>query len=116
MAKQTRSKSHYSAKQSINFYSVHPWESRHYNDHSEIIAYVEVSENWESVLTVHTTSGKGHETTAEFILAIIHEHQRKQGVLKDALDALELCLEEDGLTFSSEQAAERAVAKIKRVI
>jgi pyridoxal/pyridoxine/pyridoxamine kinase len=97
------------------FYSVHPWESRHHSDHSEIVAYVEASGAWETVLDVRQTSGASHDAMAASILALIHEHHEKRNALRDAIEALELVLK-DGMTFSSEQAAERAVDSIKKVI
>lgn len=97
------------------FYSIHPWKYHTHKDHSEIIAYVEASGDWETVLIVHDTAGANHETMAIFILAIINEHQEKRNVLCDAMDALELIIN-DGLTFTSEQAAEHVITNIKKVI
>ena len=113
MAKSRKSQN--TNKNSKTLYAIHPWDCRHQKSHSEIVAYVEASSKWETVLTVHHTAGAGHEAMAAYVLALIHEHQRKQGVLKDALDALEAVIN-DGLTFTTEQAAERAVTNIKRVI
>jgi hypothetical protein len=97
------------------FYSIHPWESRHHENYSEIVAYVEASGEWETVLDIRPTSGVSHETMAASILSLIHEHQEKRNTLHDAMEALELVMN-DGLTYSSEQAAERAVTNIKKII
>ncbi|SHK84257.1 hypothetical protein SAMN05444159_4334 [Bradyrhizobium lablabi] len=100
-------------KQSRQFYAAHPWECRHHEAHSDIAAYVEASGEWEMILTVHPTSGASAEVVAAYIAAIINEHQSKADLLQEAMTALELCLEEDRLTFTSEQAADRVVMRIK---
>lgn len=95
------------------FYTAHPWECRHHQHCSEITAYIEASGEWETILTVHPTSGAGAEVVAAYVAAIINEHQSKTDLLQEAMTALELCLEEDRLTFTSEQAADRVVTLIK---
>lgn len=101
------------ATQSRIFYAAHPWECRHRKDGSEITAYVEASGEWETILTVHPTSGASAEVVAAYVAAIINEHQSGADLLQEAMTALELCLEEDHLTFTSEQAEDRVVARIK---
>jgi len=109
------SKAESPVKKPIHFYTIHPWAVQHQPKHSEIEAYVEASGEWEIVLNVRSTSGATHETMAEYILSIIHEHQKKQSALQDAMHALELVLNE-GITFSSEQAIGQAVTRIKKVL
>lgn len=95
------------------FYTAHPWQCHHHQDRSEITAYVEASGEWETVLTIHPTSGTSAEVLANYVAAIVQEHQAKADLLQEAMTALELCLEEDRLTFTSEQAADRVVTRIK---
>jgi hypothetical protein len=111
MPKSTKPKC--AATQARKFYTAHPWECRHHDDRSEIAAYVEASGEWETVLTVQPTSGASAEVVAAYIAAIVNEHQSKADLLQEALTALELCLEEDRLTFASEQAADRVITRIK---
>jgi hypothetical protein len=99
--------------QSRQFYAAHPWECRHHEDRSEIVAYVEASGEWETILTVHPTSGASAEVVAAYVAVIINEHQAKADLLQEAMTALELCLEEDHLTFTSEQAANHVIMRIK---
>jgi hypothetical protein len=101
------------ATQPRKFYTAHPWQCRHLEDRSKITAYVEASGEWETILTVHPTSGASAEVVAAYIAAIINEHQSKADLLQEAMTALELCLEEDRLTFTSEQEADRVVTRIK---
>jgi hypothetical protein len=120
MPKTTRSHkkeghSHHQAGKGQFFSSVPPWKSRPQSDHSEILAYSEAGGAWETVLDVRQTSGACHERMAASILALIHEHQEKQNALHCAMEALELVMA-DGLTYSSEQLAERALSRIKNVI
>lgn len=69
----------------------------------------------QTILTVHATSAPAHDIMAPSILALIHEHQEKRNALHDAIEALELVMT-DGLTYSSEQVAERAVTNIKKIV
>jgi hypothetical protein len=96
-----------------SYYTVQPWECRHDNNRSEIIAYVEASGKWETVLTVHPTLGASTEVLATYICHLINQHQLKENALQEAMSALELVMN-DGLTFSSEQAVERAFNNLKR--
>ncbi len=98
-----------------SYYMVHPWEYRNRGDETEITAYVEASGAWEVVAVVRPTSGASAEALAAYITAIINQQHRRQDLLQDAMHALELVMS-DGLNFSSEQAAEHAVANIRKVI
>jgi hypothetical protein len=111
MPKSTKSKR--PAKQSRQFYVAHPWQCRHEKDRSDITAYVEASGEWETILTVQPTSGVSAEALATYVAAIMNEHQGKADLLQEAMTALELCIEEDHLTFTSEQAADRVITRIK---
>ena len=97
-------------------YAAQPWTCRHTKDHSEILAYVEASGAWEVIAEVRPTAGASSETAAAFIARVVNTNQQNQSALRDAMEALELCLEEDGLTFSSEQAAERSVNAIRKLV
>ena len=101
------------AAQMRKFYTSHPWQCRHLKDRSEITAYVEASGEWETILTVHPTSGDSAEVVAAYVAALINEHLGKADLLQEAMKALELCLEEARLTFASEQAADRVITRIK---
>jgi hypothetical protein len=100
------------ANQSRQFYAAHPWECRHLEDRSALTAYVEASGEWETILTVHPTSGASAEVVAAYVAAIINEHQSKADLLQEAMKALQFIME-DGLTFTTEQAADRVVTRIK---
>lgn len=104
------------AKKLRRYYSIHPWECKHFADHSEIAAYVEASGKWETILKVNRTSGVSAEAMATYICSLINESQPNKDLLRDAMEALEQVLEDEGLTFASEQAAEHTVRNIKQVI
>lgn len=99
-----------------SFYASQPWKCRHLKNHSEILIYVEASGAWETIALIKPTAGASAETAAEFIMQAINACQQSQSALREAMEALELCLEEDGLTFSSEQVAERSVNAIKKLV
>jgi len=101
---------------SKNFSTAYPWKCRHLGDQSEIVVYDAARKDWEIVATVNRTTVAGAETMANFICNLVNGHQKNEDLLLSAVEALELCLEDRGLTFSSEQAAEHAVSDIKRVI
>lgn len=97
------------------FYMVYPWECRHHEDHSKIIAYVE-GNDWETVAEIRNTSGASAETMATFLCSLINENQERRRLLLDAMAALQTCLDEDGLTFTSEQAADSVLNRIKNKV
>jgi hypothetical protein len=53
---------------------------------------------------------------AEFICYLINDNQKNKSLLLDAMTALESCLEESKLTYSSEQAADSVLHRIKESI
>ena len=114
MPKATKPKKATASPRSL--YVAQPWKCRHLKDHSEILVYVEASGAWETMGLVQPTGGASAETAAEFITQLINTSQQNQSALRDAMEALELCLEEDGLTFSSEQVAERSLNAIKKLV
>lgn len=98
------------------FYSIHPLECQHQRDQSEIRAHVEASGNWETVAVIRQTTGVSAEAMAEFICYLINDNQKNKSLLLDAMAALESCLEESKLTYSSEQAADSVLHRIKERI
>ena len=110
MPKSTTPKKH--AAKHRQFYTLHPWRYRVANDRAEILAYVE-GHDWETVLIVNPTSGNSAEVLAAYVTDIINLHNASHGLLHDAMSALELCLQEDRMTYTSEQTAERVVTRIK---
>jgi hypothetical protein len=95
-------------------YSLHPWKCRHHTDHSEIVAYVETSSEWKVVLTAHPTAGASAEMMASFIGSLVNDNQKNKHLLLAAMEALELCQNEGEMTFSSEQAVDSVVTRIKQ--
>ena len=104
------------APKTKNFYSAHPWQCRHFNDQSEILAYVEASGAWEAIATVNPTSGFSAENIAGFICTLINDNQNGKSLLLEAMNVLQHCLDEERLTFSSEQEADRVVTRIRERI
>lgn len=99
-----------------NYYSVHPWQCRHNKGNSEIQAYVEASGEWETVAIVNPTSGVSTECLANYICNLINKDREHNILLIDAMNTLELFLTEEQRTFTSEQAAESIVARIKNKV
>jgi hypothetical protein len=50
---------------------------------------------------------------AALLCDLVNDNQRHKRLLAEAIEALELCLEESGLTFSTEQAAEKIIMRLK---
>ena len=101
-------------KKSRTVYAIHPWECRHHQYHSDILAYVEASGEWEVIAVIRPSSGLGAEAMATYITDLINDTRQNHNILQAARDALEACLEEDGLTFSSEQTVDRVMARLKK--
>ncbi len=97
------------------YYQIHEWQCEHHKDCSEIKAYVEASGEWETVLEARPTSGASAETLADFVCGLINSNQEKNRLMRIALEALQTCLDEGDLNFTSEQAADHAIAQLKKV-
>ena len=102
------------AKKPKHLYSTHPWKCHHSQDHTDIVAYVEASGHWEVVCIARDTSGASAESMATYISGLINDQQKNQTILNAAIDALELCLNEANLTFTSEQAVDSVLLRIKQ--
>ena len=102
-------------KQSARIYSLHPWRCTHHSNHSEIVAYVEASGQWEAVLTVSPTSETNAKTMANFIMHLVNSYRQNNDLLRDAMAALEAVVN-DGLNFTTEQTAEHVITHIKNVV
>lgn len=63
----------------------------------------------------HLPVGAGEEAVAAFITDLIHENQQQQDILTHALETLESVLD-DGLNFTTEQSADRAITAIKQAL
>jgi hypothetical protein len=103
-------------KSSRRFYSIHPWQCRHNANNSEIMAYVEASGKWETVISIHPTSCASAETMATFIANLVNENQSNRDILIEAMNALESVLEDGGLNYTNEQDADAVVSRIKKRI
>jgi hypothetical protein len=103
-----------SVRKSRNYFGLHPWQCRHHADRSEIVAYVEASGAWETVAVIPATSGAHAEELATFIASLVNDNQQNQTLLQAAIHALELVIEDDGLTFSSEQAVDSVIERLKK--
>jgi hypothetical protein len=102
-------------KQSVRIYSLHPWRCTHHSNHSEIVAYVEASGQWETVLTVNPTSETSAKAMANFIMHLVNSYRQNNDLLREAMKALEAVMKE-GLNYSTEQEADSVVAGIKQAI
>jgi len=100
------------AKKPRQFYRVEPWSCRPCKDDRwEICAYVEASGRLEVMAEVLPTSGYTAETLAGFVVSWINDSQT---IMNDALTTLELFLQEGRITFTSEQAADTVISRIRK--
>jgi hypothetical protein len=67
-----------------------------------------------AVAVVSPASGASAEALAAFIASIVNAAQQNEDVLRDAMEALEAVVN-DGLNFTTEQAAEHVIANIRRL-
>jgi hypothetical protein len=90
-------------------------ECRHYQERSIIVTYSDALDKWKEVAEIRPVAGLKHEVIAKYICELINENLSHQSILHDAMDALELCLTEATMTFSTEQAADCVLTRIHRV-
>jgi hypothetical protein len=97
-----------------SYYGLHPWRCTHHGDRSEVFAYVEASGKWETVLVVRASSGTTAEELAVYIVNLVNDRREDQDALEQAFAALDAVLQ-DGLTFTTEQEAEHAAERLKKL-
>jgi hypothetical protein len=95
------------------YYGSQPWRCQSTKDGCELSAYVDASGQWEPIAFVQPTSDADARALGEFIVSLVNERQRDGDLLQAAFDALGGVLEQ-GLTFSTEQDADRVVETLKR--
>lgn len=81
---------------------------------SEISAYVDATGKWETIAIIPPTSDHTAEAISTFIAHSINDIHEHGELLVSAMNALDDILRE-GLTFSTEQTADRIVDRIKKV-
>jgi hypothetical protein len=94
-------------------YTLLPWACQHYDDRSELKAYVPASGVWECVAEVRRTAGASAETMADYLMRIVNDHEKMSDLLRDAAEALDLCLQSDGLAWDAEREAEITARRIR---
>jgi hypothetical protein len=104
--KQQKPVSKQSMPKKRSLYNVTPWICVHHTDRSEIKAHVEYTGQQEVIAIIAKAKGINAEALAEFITRLINEHENNQNQMREAIAALELCLESDGLSWEAEQAAD----------
>jgi len=103
-------------KEFERLYFSYPWQCHHYGDYSELHVYVEKSAAWENLVTIRSSGGLSAEDLAKFICHLVNEHETNRSFLLKAMQALEASLDDNRLSFSSEQGVERAMEAIKKAI
>jgi hypothetical protein len=100
---------------SLDFYGVKPWRCEHHADRSELFAYLDPRHGWERVGTIWAVRDQKARALADFIVKVINASARSDDVLREAHDVLVAMLTE-GVTFSTEQEAERIVAGLGKLV
>jgi hypothetical protein len=99
---------------SKRFYMSQPWRAQHHSDHSELRAYSEAKGDFETVLTVHGTSGYSAEAMAEAILSIINETILGEHLMLNAMKTMQDFLIETDFSPKVEKPVVDLIARIKR--
>jgi hypothetical protein len=94
-------------------YATQPWRVEVEQEAAVIEAYVDGTDKWESVAIVLPTSGASAGKMARFIVGLVNDNHKHEPLLENALTALE-AVSEEGLTFTTEQAVEHAVAELRK--
>jgi hypothetical protein len=96
------------------FHTSQPWVAQHHSDHSELRAYSEASREFETVLTIHATSGYRAEAMAEFVLSIINETILSESLMLKAMTTMQDFLIENDFNPKVEKPVVELVERIKR--
>jgi hypothetical protein len=97
------------------FYTGHPWRCSSSGNKVLVQAFVEASSHWEAIIEVRSSSDASAKDLSGYIARVINEHSMRQAVLNEVKTALEL-IEEEGMTYSSELAADHALRRLKQLL
>jgi hypothetical protein len=94
-------------------YPAAPWSCVHRGDHSLIEAHVDAAGDWQTVAEIRNSAHIAAEPTADFIARAVNDYESNQTLIAELIDALELCLACDGLSWEAEHDAEIILARAK---
>jgi DNA-binding CsgD family transcriptional regulator len=93
------------------FYQSDEWRAQYRNGYSEVEIHDGAANIWSTVMHVQ---GKHHLEIADFTVAVINAHNQKIDKYEEAIRALEICLESDGLSWEAEQAADIVLGRSEK--
>lgn len=91
-------------------YFIHNWEAQHHPDHSEIEAYSELEGEHVIIADIKTAN---HVALADFIVAVVNQHNQSGDLFESAIATLESLLERRVVDFTIEHDAEVIVRKAR---
>lgn len=97
-------------------YMLMPWSSNHYPAHSEVVAYVPITGEWEIVADIHNARGLDAEILAGLIARAVNSFVNNNDMIAQMTVALELCLEcDDCLSWEAEHEAQALLNRVRRI-
>lgn len=98
-------------------FAIEPWRYRLLDDRRSAVieAYVEAAGKREVIARIIQTEWIDADRTASFITDAVNALHAHDATVTELCNALELCLESDGLTWAAEIEAEAAIKRAKKV-
>lgn len=90
-----------------------PWSCTNFGEQSEIDAYIDSTDTWETIATIQSAAGIDAEDIASFIVHAVNNYEKTQRLIQKMKMALELCLENEAIGKDVEQQIEVALKEIK---
>src|SRR5262249_7609178 len=92
------------------------WACHHHAGGSDIEAYVPVKDGLDIIGQMKQTNGVNARANAELVVQAVNERGRYYPMINELIAALELCLENDSLTWEAEQEADIVLRRAKKII
>ncbi len=91
-------------------YDLQQLNVRHHEKHSVVEVFSKKNNRWDAIAEI---KGADHRTFAEFIVFKIQTQSQTSTHLEEAINALQLCLESNELSWEAEQEAEAILKKTR---
>ena len=91
------------------------WSALRLAGGATIEAYFEQGQAWQPIAECLAAPRADRKATAKFILRAIEHHQSTRLLVPEAVAALELCLECQGLSWAAEHDAEIVLARARKL-
>jgi hypothetical protein len=100
----------------MQFLEAAPWSAVRRSGKAVIEGFVDQTKQWERVADIEASPHVDRRAAADFIVRAVMDYAINRALIMHMAEALEDCLECDGLTWSAEHDAEIMVRRAREVV